>query len=31
MTVVGGNDQEGMSREVMHANIITALKRGHYP
>jgi hydroxypyruvate isomerase len=27
MTVVGGNDQEGMSREVMHANIITALKR----
>ncbi|MCW0483003.1 hydroxypyruvate isomerase family protein [Gaoshiqia sediminis] len=26
-TVVGGNDQEGMSREEMHENIITALKR----
>ena len=27
MTVVGGNDQEGMSQEQMHANIITALQR----
>jgi hydroxypyruvate isomerase len=26
-TVVGGNDQPGMTREEMHANIITALKR----
>lgn len=25
--VVGGDDQEGMSQEEMHANIITALKR----
>ncbi len=27
MCVVGGNDQPGMSKEEMHANIITALKR----
>lgn len=27
MTVVGGNDQPGMSQEEMHANIITGLKR----
>ncbi|MAG94456.1 MAG: hypothetical protein CMJ48_12000 [Planctomycetaceae bacterium] len=27
MTVVGGNDQPGMTQEQMHANIITALKR----
>jgi len=27
MTVVGGNDQAGMSREEMHSNIETALKR----
>lgn len=27
MTVVGGNDQPGMSQEQMHDNIITALKR----
>lgn len=26
MTVVGGNDQKGMSQAEMHANIITALK-----
>ncbi len=26
MTVVGGNDQRGMSQEQMHENIITALK-----
>jgi hydroxypyruvate isomerase len=27
MCVVGGNDQPGMTKEEMHANIITALKR----
>ncbi len=27
MTVVGGNDQPGMTQEEMHDNIITALKR----
>jgi len=27
MTVVGGNDQPGMTRDQMHANITTALKR----
>ncbi len=27
MTVVGGNDQPGMTQEEMHANIIKALKR----
>jgi hydroxypyruvate isomerase len=27
MTVVGGNDQPGMTQEQMHENIITALKR----
>ena len=27
MTVVGGNDQPGMSQEEMHAHVITALKR----
>lgn len=27
MTVVGGNDQPGMTQEQMHANIIKALKR----
>jgi hydroxypyruvate isomerase len=27
MTVVGGNDQPGMTQEQMHDNIITALKR----
>lgn len=27
MTVVGGNDQPGMTQEEMHANIIVALKR----
>jgi hydroxypyruvate isomerase len=27
MTVVGGNDQPGMTQEEMHANIIQALKR----
>ncbi len=27
MTVVAGNDQPGMSREQMHAHVITALKR----
>lgn len=27
MTVVGGNDQPGMTQAQMHANIITALKR----
>lgn len=27
MTVVGGNDQRGMTQEEMHENIITALKR----
>lgn len=26
MTVVGGNDQDGMTQEQMHANIVTALK-----
>jgi hydroxypyruvate isomerase len=27
MTVIAGNDQEGMTNEVMHAHVITALKR----
>ena len=27
MTVVGGNDQKGMTQAEMHANIVTALKR----
>ena len=27
MTVVGGNDQPGMTQEQMHANIVTGLKR----
>mgnify|MGYP001183726535 FL=1 len=27
MTVVGGNDQPGMTRDLMHAHITTALKR----
>ena len=27
MTVIGGNDQRGMTQEEMHANIITALER----
>ena len=27
MCIIGGNDQPGMSREQMHANIVTALKR----
>ncbi len=27
MTVVGGNDQPGLTQEAMHANIVTALKR----
>ena len=27
MCIIGGNDQPGMSKEEMHANIVTALKR----